>query len=615
MRTFFHNHRLFILCLLTLWLKTFIVSAFVFQVTISNILQAIVFILNPLSFILVFFTIGLLFYEKVQRWYFTILLLLLSITLYSNAVYFREFTDIITLPMLVMSGNAGDLSTSVFELIKWYDILFFIDFIVFALLLWKRPGLLPVTQLGFSKNRRLFAVAGVIVLVVIALSQVERPQNPETMTHSFDREGLIKRYGLYNFYVYDAFLHTRTAVLAVISEEDDWEDIEDHLSQYRKPPNPEAFGIAEGKNVVFISMESIESFVIGETVNDEEITPYLNELIEDSYYFPNFYDQTGQGKTSDAEFMINTGLYPVGRGAVFHTHTDNEYMGLPDMLRDEGYYTASFHGNDRTFYNRDVMYGNLGYDYYYSKSYFDVTEENSVGWGLKDIDFFEQSMDYVKDLPEPFYATFLTLTNHFPYELDEEDHFIEPYTSSSDILNRYIPTVRYTDEAIRLFMEDMKEEGLYEDTIFVLYGDHYGIAESHNEAMGEFLGKEIDPFENTQLARVPLIIHIPGQEGEEVDTVAGKVDIKPTIMNLLGIPEYPHVLFGTDLLSNQREDFAVLRNGTIISNEYMYTAETCYDKKTKAPTTPESCDPIRDRGEWEIFYSDSIIYGDLLRFR
>ncbi|PIB65619.1 hypothetical protein AOA60_03020, partial [Pseudomonas sp. 2822-17] len=81
----------------------------------------------------------------------------------------------------------------------------------------------------------------------------------------------------------------------------------------------EMFGVAKDMNVVVVSLESVESFVIGETMNGEEITPFLNELIEDSFYFENFYYQTGQGKTSDAEFLINNSSYPLGRGAVFHT--------------------------------------------------------------------------------------------------------------------------------------------------------------------------------------------------------------------------------------------------------------------------------------------------------
>ncbi|TMW72094.1 LTA synthase family protein [Alteribacter natronophilus] len=615
MKEFIKNHRFVLICLLTLWVKTFIVSTFIFQVSTADMLETVIFILNPLSFILILFSFGLLMKPGVQRWYLFICTLLLSIVLYSNAVYFREFTDIITLPMLVMGGNAGDLSTSVFELIQWYDVLFFLDILVFAVLLWKKPALLTVTQLPLRKNKKVYGGLIGAALVVIGLSQLDQPENPETMTHTFDREGLIQRYGLYNFYVYDAVIHTRTAAQAIFSEEDEWNDINEHRAAYRALPNSEMHGIARDKNVVVISLESIESFVIGETAGGEEITPYLNELIEESYYFPNFYDQTGQGKTSDAEFMINNSLYPVGRGAVFHTHSENEYTSLPNTLRRAGYETVSFHANDRTFYNRDVMYENLGYDYYYSGSYFDITEENSVGWGLKDIDFFRQSMDYVEELSEPFYATFLTLTNHFPYELDEEDHFIDPLDSESEILSRYIPTVRYTDEAVRLFMEDMKEAGLYEDTVFVMYGDHYGIAESHNDAMGEFLGKDIDPYENVQLARVPLIIHIPGQEGEEVETISGKVDVMPTLLNLLGIPEHPRVMFGSDLFAQFRENFVVLRNGDIVTDEYMYTANTCYERGSKQIVHEEACSPIRDRGEWELFYSDSIIFGDLIRFR
>ncbi|PYZ96164.1 hypothetical protein CR205_17525 [Alteribacter lacisalsi] len=615
MKEAIRNHRFLLVCLLALWVKTFIVSAFIFQVATADALETIVFILNPLSFILIIFAFGLLMKPAFQRWYLLIWTLALSVILYSNAVYFREFTDIITLPMLVMGGNAGDLSTSVFELIHWYDVLFFVDVVLFFVLLVRKSPFVRVTQLPFRRHRKVYAGLIGTALVIIGLSQLDQPENRETMTHTFDREGLIQRYGLYNFYVYDAFLHTRTAAQAIFSEEDEWNDINEHRAVYRALPNPEQHGIARDMNVVVISLESIESFVIGETVDGQEITPYLNELIEESYYFPNFYDQTGQGKTSDAEFMINNSLYPAGRGAVFHTHSENEYLALPGSLTAGGYEAVSFHANDRTFYNRDMMYENLGYDYYFSGSYFDISDENSVGWGLKDIDFFDQSMEYVTELQEPFYATFLTLTNHFPYELDEEDHFIEPYESESEILSRYIPTVRYTDEAIRLFMEDMKDAGLYENTMFVMYGDHYGIAESHNDAMGEFLGTEIDDYENVQLARVPLIIHIPDQEGEEMETVSGKVDVMPTLLNLLGIPEHPHVMFGSDLFAREREDFAVLRNGTIITDEYMYTRGKCFERGSKRVVSDETCDPLRDRGEWELFYSDSIIFGDLIRFR
>lgn len=139
------------------------------------------------------------------------------------------------------------------------------------------------------------------------------------------------------------------------------------------------------------------------------------------------------------------------------------------------------------------MYEVFGYDRFYSLPAYQVDNENSVGWGLKDIDFFEQSVKHLKEMPKPFYAKFITLTNHFPFERGEEDQFIAPYHSADKTVNNYLPTVRYQDEAFKIFIEELKEEGLYEDSIIILYGGHYGISENHNEAMGEFLGKEVTP--------------------------------------------------------------------------------------------------------------------------
>src|SRR5690554_5038781 len=160
------------------------------------------------------------------------------------------------------------------------------------------------------------------------------------------------------------------------------------------------------------------------------------------------------------------------------------------------------------------MYEQLGYDRFYTEDDYEITEENSIGWGLKDIDFFEQSMDHLLEMQQPFYAKLITLTNHFPFDLDEEDHFIDPYDSNSQTLNKYFPTVRYMDEAIRIFFEKLKEDGLYEDSIIIIYGDHYGISTNHNKAMSMYLDKEVTPYVEVELQQVPLIIHIPGVEGE-----------------------------------------------------------------------------------------------------
>mgnify|MGYP003418416430 FL=1 len=222
----------------------------------------------------------------------------------------------------------------------------------------------------------------------------------------------------------------------------------------------------------------------------------------------------------------------------------------------------------------------------------------------------------MKETGNPFYAKFITLTNHHPYTLDEEDATIGKFTSNSKTLNNYFQTVRYMDESIEQFFTQLKEEGLYEDSIIIMYGDHYGISENHNEAMAQYLEKEsITPFDSVQLQRVPLIIHIPGQEGETISTVSGQIDLKPTILNLLGLDANEDIQFGSDVFSEEKLEFTVLRDGSFITKDYVYTQETLYDKATGEIVEDQSViEPYLEKAQTELGYSDKIIYGDLLRF-
>jgi phosphoglycerol transferase MdoB-like AlkP superfamily enzyme len=260
------------------------------------------------------------------------------------------------------------------------------------------------------------------------------------------------------------------------------------------------------------------------------------------------------------------------------------------------------------------MYKSIGYDRYYSLADYHVTEKNSVGWGMKDIDFFQQSVRHLNEMPKPFYAKLITLTNHFPFELDEEDQLIEPYTSNNKTVNHYFPTVRYTDEALKLFIQQLKDQGLYNDSVIIIYGDHYGISENHNKTMGEFLGKEITPFESIQLQRVPLIIHIPGMKGQKMSTVAGQIDLRPTILHLLGVETKADIQFGTDLFSKDRLQLTLLRDGSFITQDHVFAKDVCYDKATGKPIEKRFCMPYIKKAKTELEYSDKIIYGDLLRF-
>ncbi|CAI6297076.1 Lipoteichoic acid synthase 1 [Bacillus subtilis subsp. subtilis] len=614
-KTFFSKISFMLIAILLMWLKTYAVYKTSFHIKIDNLTQEFILFINPLSFLLLIFGLSLFLKGKNRNRYIIAMSCLVTFVLLANMVFYRFYNDFLTIPVLFQTSNMGDLGSSIGTLLEPTDLLLAVDI---AVLIW-----LHIRQKAFqsdipsTKNERAayFLFVASVYFFNLGLSEAERPQ---LLTRSFDREMLVKNISLFNFHIYDGVLQSKQSAQRALADSNSLTEIENYVTANAKDANKRLFGAAKGRNVILVSLESTQSFVINEKLNGEEITPFLNDFIKQSYNFNNVYHQTGQGKTSDSEFIVDNSLYPLGRGAVFFTNAGNQYMAAPEILKNSGYYSAVLHANNKSFWNRDLMYGSFGYDSFFDINSYDVTDENSVGWGLKDKEFFEQSSELMKNLPQPFYSRLITLTNHFPFDLDEEDQLIDEYDSSSQTLNKYFPTVRYQDEALKRFIEKLKEDGLYDNSVIVLYGDHYGISENHNEAMGQFLGKEITPFEEVQLQKVPLVIHIPGitdKKPQTIETVGGQIDIRPTLMNLLGIDTKDQIQFGNDLLSDEKLDFTVLRDGSFITDQVVYTDGACYDKETGKPLEEtKQCEAFADKAKQELTLSDEIIYGDLLRF-
>lgn len=601
------------LAILLLWLKTYLLYKIGFNIKSDNLLQELLLFINPLSSTIVIIGFSVLFKNKFKNAMVMIMSLFATLVIYADLIYYRFYSDFLTWPVIFQANNLSGLQGSIIELINLIDVVIFIDIFILLFLFFK--GKFPSISSFKKEPIVIFAVALLVFLVNIGIAQLERPQ---LLTRAFDRELLVKNIGTFNYHVYDAYIQSKTRAQRVFADSSDISEVRTYTeSNNFKKTDESLFGIAKNKNVIVISIESLQSFVINEKVDGEEITPFLNELIDDSYYFNNFYHQTAQGKTSDSEFIVNNSFFGKASGAVFFTNSGNEYDALPEIIKKNGYYSSVMHANDKSFWNRDIMYQALGYDHFYDIDYYDVNEFNSIGWGLKDKEFFEQSISLLKSQPEPYYTKFITLTNHFPFELSEEDQLINQFNSNSQTLNRYVTTVRYTDEALKVFFDRLKEEGLYENSIFIIYGDHYGISDLHKKAMAMFLGKEeITPFDHIQLQKVPMYVHIPGHNKHKVkSTVSAQIDVKPTIMHLLGIEEKGDIAFGVDLFSPERDSFAVLRDGSFITEEYVYTESTCYQKSTGEEIESSYCEPYFEKAKMDLHYSDLLINGDLLRFK
>lgn len=607
----------FVLAVVMLWMKTYISQKTQFKLNVDGALQEFLLILNPLGSTLLLLSLSLFF--KGTRKYVSLLVIYIgmSVLLYANLVYYRFFSDFITLPTLFQTQNFGDLGGSVATLIQPTDFLFFVDVLVLV-------AIMVATRT--KKDKRNFKTKAVLPVVTVALAisffnlALAEADRPELLTRGFDRNYIVKYLGMYNYALYDTVESLKASSQRVLADSDDGTEVLNYTKSNYATPSEEYFGAAEGMNVVYLHLESFQTFLMNYELNGEEVTPFLNSMINDqnTQYFDNFFHQTAQGKTADAEFMLDNSLFGLPKGAAFITKGQNTYQAAPAILKDKGYTSAVFHGNNGTFWNRSEIYKSFGYDRFFDiESYQGLEEGDMAEYGIMDKPFFEKSAPMLESLPEPFYTKFITVAHHFPYKMDQELTTIEKATTGDSSVDDYFQTARYADEAIEQFFTQLEESGLADNTMIVMYGDHYGISDNHNKAMEQLLSKEITPVENTKLQRVPLFIHVPGMEGGINHTYGGQIDLLPTVLHLLGVETQNYIHFGTDLLSEEHEELVTFRNGDYASPEIYSIGDVFYNPETGLPIEEEQMEQaqkLQEHGSYELQLSDQVVNSDLLRF-
>lgn len=601
----------FLIAIVLFWIKTYVTYRMEFNLGIDNSVQKFLLFINPLSSAFLFSGAALLFKK---HWGSALIAIqfVLSFWLYANVVYYRFFDDFITWPTILQLKVNGGQTESALSLMKPLDILYFTDTIILVLLL-----AFKVFQLKAVPTRKLaiipMVVAVGIFLFNLSLAEADRP---ELLTRSFDRNYLVKYLGTYNFTIYDGIQTARSSMQRTLANSDDVTEIENNLKANFAKPNPEYFGKAEGMNVMYVSLESLQTFLIDYELDGQEVTPFLNSLAHDgeTFYFDNFFHQTGQGKTSDAEFMMETSLFPLSQGSVFINKAQNTYHAAPAILKSRGYTSAALHGNYKTFWNRNEIYKAFGYDHFFDATYYNMTPENVKNYGLKDKPFLEESMPLLESLPQPFYSKLILLSNHFPFAMDEGDTDFPAGDFGDKVVNQYFQSANYMDQALEEFFNNLKEAGLYDNTIIVMYGDHYGISENHNDAMEKVMGEEITPFKNAQLQRVPLFIHVPGVKGGVVHKYSGEVDVQPTILHLLGVDTRNYLNVGNDILSPEFKEIAPFRNGDFVTPEVTQVNGVCYSNETGEPIEDDQCTADDQIAKEKLEISDRIVTKDLLRF-
>ncbi|WP_057756513.1 LTA synthase family protein [Weissella kandleri] len=595
----------------------------------SSFIQILTIIINPFPIPLLL--IGLAFYFRKTKYFYPVALIMYFINtllLYLNVIYYREFSDFMSVSTMLGYNKVNQgLGASGLALANFHDIFFWFDFVIIIGLMLMRKFNFDAGAVTKFMSFTFTTLGCFLFMVTLTLGEIDRPQ---LIGRQFDSNYFVKYLGIDAFTISDGMRLRSINKERSTAKKTDVEKVLDYIDQHNLNDVTKYQGVAKGKNVFVIHLESFQQFGLGMQINGQEVTPFLNSLYnsDSTIAFDNFFNQVGQGKTSDAENMLETGTFGLSSGSLFASHgSDQTFQAMPAILhQSEGYSSAVFHGNNASFWNRNNVYKNMGYQYFFDASYYDTSGDKAMGYGLKDKLLFNDSIKYLERLQQPFYAKYITVTNHFPYTLDDNDKDPNFQTTSttSDIVNGYFETNHYLDQSVREFYQYLDKSGLAQNSVVVLYGDHYGISNSENKALAPVLNKNPDEWtdwDDQQLQRVPFMINIPNWHGGGINhTYGGEIDVMPTLLRILDVDNpNQYVNVGQNLLDDKRNQIVAFRNNNWITPKYSRVGSNIYDnqgqvieKLTKQQQA--EVDKIQDEVNQQLNVSDAINQKDLLRF-
>lgn len=571
-----------------------------------------------------------------------------------NSIYYTNYISFASISLLSTTLQLFDVADAVVE-----NILEITDFIYlwqpFALLyvnhhLKKKNYFNIVAKIEVGKIRALNTLVAALIVIGFFVSMLTG-LDIGRFGKQWNREFIVMKFGLYTYHVNDLISSLKPQLNPLFGYDENAKIFREYYENREDTSTQNKYtDVFKGKNIIAIHAESIQQMVIGLKFNDKELTPNLNKLSKEGLYFSNFYAQEGVGTSSDSEFTLNTSLMPTSSGTVFVNYWNREYITIPKLLKNQGYYSFSMHGNNGTYWNRNVVHKEFGYDkFYYHEKDFNLDEK--IGLGLSDKSFFRQAVPKIKEISENnqnFYGTMIMLTNHTPFsdivrkglapfevnfkyqKLNEETNKMEEVVANyleGTKLGNYFKSVNYADEAIGQFINDLDDAGLLEDTVIVIYGDHdaklkkseYERFYNYDPYTDSLLDvddpnyRKVDAYDIEINKKVPFIIWSKNNKmATEVKEVMGMYDVAPTLGNMFGFKnEYA---LGNDIFSI-KNNVVVFPDGNWITNKMYYNNQKKEGKLLNPDVTVslEEIAAYTKRADEVLTVSDSIIVYDLIR--
>ena len=259
------------------------------------------------------------------------------------------------------------------------------------------------------------------------------------------------------------------------------------------------------------------------------------------------------------------------------------------------------------------MYKAENFDDFYGEHSFNIDE--TVGLGLSDKSFLNQAVEKMKTFKQPYYSFLVTLSSHYPYDDVKNYGDFDVGEYENTLLGDYLKAIHYTDEQLGVFLDKLDEEGITQNSIIALYGDHFAIPKDNTDQLLKFENvNDTSDLQWYDYQKVPLVIHFPEDAHKGVDhTYGGQMDLYPTLANLFNLSD--QYMMGKDLL-NSDSGKVIFRNGSFTNGEVFYVSwtNTYYDIKSgKEIEETDELKKLKEEYNKELEYSDDILNHNLIK--
>ena len=331
-------------------------------------------------------------------------------------------------------------------------------------------------------------------------------------------------------------------------------------------------GMFEGKNVIVIMMESTNDIII-----NKDLYPNFYKLYSEGISFKNNYSPRNSCATGNNEFSGMTGLYTIQNNCTANIFSNNTYFtSIFNIFKNAGYRATSMHDYTEQYYVRNIIHKNLGSEAYYNANDLNIKYYNEYKNWASDEDFMNAAMDITLNdtSDKPFMLWLTTVSGHQPYKVSsvEGDKYlsITEGTDYSMEVRRYMSKLKTFDNGLGILLDKLKASGKLDDTVIVMYGDHYPYG-LKNKDISSVLTYDLDDYE---VERVPMVIYNSTIKSEVVEKYSSYINLTPTLANLFNLDYDPRYYMGTDVFSDDYLNMVAFADGSWKNADVYYNASS-----------------------------------------